>query len=108
MPYGGINLARSTGPNGPTARNLVNVILWGLPPSDGQRSPIMPGFNNAMTDDQVRALLSYVRQRFGHGSTWTNIDQEIRDARAGKFELGVYPAPATDPASGVISQAEVR
>ncbi|TYL96639.1 c-type cytochrome [Bradyrhizobium rifense] len=108
LPYGGINLARSTGPNGPTARNLVNVILWGLPPSDGQRSPIMPGFNNAMTDDQVRALVTYVRQRFGHGPTWTNVDQDIRDARAGNFKVGIYPAPGTDPASGVISQREVR
>lgn len=108
LPYGGIDLARSTGPNGPTARNLINVVLWGLPPSNGQRSPIMPGFSEAMSDEQLRALLTYVRQRFGDGPAWTNIDQDIRDARSGKFDVGIYPAPSTDPAFGVVSEREVR
>lgn len=108
VPYGGIDLALSTGPNGPTARNLINVVLWGLPPSNGQRSAIMPGFSEAMTDEQLRALLTYVRQRFGDGSAWTNIDQDIRDARSGKFDVGIYPAPSSDPAFGVVSEREVR
>lgn len=108
LPYGGIDLARSTGPNGPTARNLINVVLWGLPPSNGQRSAIMPGFSEAMTDEQLRALVTYVRQRFGDGPAWTNIDQDIRDARSGKFDVGIYPAPSTDPAFGVVSEREVR
>lgn len=108
VPYGGIDLARSTGPNGPTARNLINVVLWGLPPSNGQRSAIMPGFGDAMSDEQLRALVAYVRQRFGHGQAWTNIDQDIHDARSGKFDVGIYPAPSTDPAFGVVSEREVR
>lgn len=108
VPYGGIDLARSTGPNGPTARNLINVVLWGLPPSNGLRSPIMPGFSEAMSDEQLRALVTYVRQRFGDGPAWTNIDQDIRDARTGRFDVGIYPAPSTDPALGVVSQREVR
>lgn len=108
MPYGGIDLARSTGPNGPTARNLINVVLWGLPPSNGQRSPIMPGFMDVMSDDQLRALLIYVRQRFGDGPAWTNIDRDIRDARSDKFDVGIYPAPSSDPAFGVVSEREVR
>jgi mono/diheme cytochrome c family protein len=108
LPYGGINLGRSTGPNGPTARNLINVVLWGLPPSNGQRSPIMPGFINTMTDEQLRTLVTYVRQRFSDGPKWTNIDEEIRDARAGKFDVGIYPAPSTDPAFGLVSEREVR
>lgn len=108
VPYGGIDLARSTGPNGPTARNLINVVLWGLPPSNGQRSPTMPGFSEAMNDEQLQALVIYVRQRFGGGPAWTNIDQDIRDARSGKFDVGIYPAPSTDPAFGVASGREVR
>src|SRR5215470_16131347 len=35
LPFGGIDLALSTGPNGPNARNVMNVVLWGLPPADG-------------------------------------------------------------------------
>src|SRR5262249_32635387 len=41
-PYGGIDLARSTGPSGPDAGNVINAILWGLPALDEQRRPIMP------------------------------------------------------------------
>jgi mono/diheme cytochrome c family protein len=108
LPYGGIDLTRSTGANGPTARNLINVVLWGLPPSNGQRSPIMPGFMNAMNDSQLEALASYVRKHFGTGPAWTGIDHEIRDARAGKFDVGIYPAPSSDPAFGVISEREAR
>jgi hypothetical protein len=34
LPFGGIDLALSTGPSGPHARNLINVVLWGLPPAE--------------------------------------------------------------------------
>jgi mono/diheme cytochrome c family protein len=108
LPYGGIHLGRSTGPSGPTARNVVNVVLWGLPPTNGQRSAIMPGFINAMTDEQVGALVTYLRQRFSDKPAWGSVDQEIRDARVGRFDVGIYPAPSTDPALGIISQREVR
>ena len=68
----------------------------------------MPGFINTMSDEQLRALVTYVRQRFSDGPAWASIDQEIRDARAGKFDVGIYPAPSTDPAFGVVSEREVR
>jgi mono/diheme cytochrome c family protein len=103
-----MHLARSSGPNGPTARNVVNVVLWGLPPADGQRSPIMPGFINTMTDQQLESLLRYVRQRFSGKPPWENIDQEINDTRAGKFDVGIYPAPSTDPAFGVVTDGNAQ
>jgi mono/diheme cytochrome c family protein len=108
LPYGGMHLGRSTGPNGPTARNVINVVLWGLPPADGQRSPIMPGFINAITDQQLQALLGYLRQRFSDKGPWENIEQEISDTRAGKFDVGIYPAPSTDPAFGVVTEREAQ
>jgi mono/diheme cytochrome c family protein len=107
-PYGGMHLGRSTGPSGPTARNVINVVLWGLPPADGQRSPIMPGFINTMTDQQLEALLRYVRQRFSDKPPWEKIKQEINDTRAGKYDVGIYPAPSTDPAYGVVSEGSAQ
>jgi mono/diheme cytochrome c family protein len=108
LPYGGIHLGRSTGPNGPTARNVINVVLWGLPPADGQRSPMMPGFMNALTDQQLDLLMRYVRERFSDKPAWETFGQQIRDARAGEFDVGIYPAPSTDPAVGVVTQRESR
>jgi len=107
-PYGGMHLGRSTGPSGPSARNVVNVVLWGLPAAEGQRSPIMPGFINTMTDQQLESLLRYVRQRFSEKPPWEGINQEINDARAGKFDVGIYPAPSTDPAHAVVSEGSAQ
>jgi mono/diheme cytochrome c family protein len=91
-PYGGIDLALSTGPSGPTARNVIDVILWGLPAQDEQPRPVMPGFAGTLNDRQLADLLAYVRARFSDKPAWTDIDKDIRDARAGGSR--VYPAPS--------------
>jgi len=81
LPYGGINLARSTALSAPQPTNLANIVLAGVRPVEGEHSPIMPGFADSMDDRQVAALLSYLRTRFGKGPPWANVDQSIRDAR---------------------------
>ena len=53
LPYGGVNLALSTAINGPDPRNAVNIVLSGIRPVDGERSPIMPGFAATMNDEQI-------------------------------------------------------
>lgn len=106
LPYGGINLALSTGPSGPTPRNVINVVLWGLPAASEQRAPIMPGFTNTMSDSQLAALLAYVRAKFSDQPAWTGIDNEIRAARQNQPEIS--PAPATDPAAANVSKHEAR
>jgi mono/diheme cytochrome c family protein len=91
-PFGGIDLARSTGPSGPDARNVINLVLWGLPAQGEQRRPIMPGFAATLTDRQLGDLLAYVRARFSDKPPWTDVGKDIREARAG--EPRVYPAPS--------------
>jgi mono/diheme cytochrome c family protein len=83
-PYGGIDLALSTGPSGPNARNVINVILWGLPALDEQRRPIMPGFAGTLNDRQLADLVAYIRARFSDKPPWTEVDKHIREARAGE------------------------
>ncbi|HEY2530639.1 MAG TPA: cytochrome c [Xanthobacteraceae bacterium] len=91
-PYGGINLALSTAPNAPDARNVINIVLWGVPPAAGERSPIMPGFANVLSDQQLGQLLDYLRSQFSGKPAWTNLEQDIREAR--NLTPSVPPPPA--------------
>ncbi len=50
LPYGGVNLALSTALSSPDPRNVANIVLSGVRPVEGERSPIMPGFAASMTD----------------------------------------------------------
>jgi mono/diheme cytochrome c family protein len=106
LPYGGINLLLSTGPNGPDARNVANVVLWGLSAPSGERAPIMPGFANTMSDRQLADLLAYVRARFSDQPPWATIDDDIHAARNNRPD--VAPAPGTDPAATAAGQHEAR
>jgi mono/diheme cytochrome c family protein len=81
VPYGGVNLGLSTAISGPDPRNAANIILSGIRPVEGERSPIMPGFANSMTDDQVSALLNYLRSRFSNQPAWTGVEKTVEDAR---------------------------
>ena len=54
LPYGGIDLALSTAISSPDPRNAANIVLSGVRPVEGERSPIMPGFAASMNDEQMR------------------------------------------------------
>jgi mono/diheme cytochrome c family protein len=81
LPYSGINLRLSTALSAPDPRNAANVILSGIRPVSGEHGPIMPGFANSMTDEQIVVLLNYLRGRFSTQPAWTNTEQIVRDAR---------------------------
>jgi mono/diheme cytochrome c family protein len=106
LPFGGINLALSTGPSGPNARNVINVVLWGLPPTEGERSPVMPGFAGVLNDQQLVELLTYVRSRFGNQKRWTGIETDIHDARTGNRPVMVHPPHGIGPADASHHEAE--
>jgi len=80
-PYGGINLALSSAFNGPDPRNAANIVLSGIRPTAGERSPIMPGFADSMSDEQITTLLDHLRTRFSGQPPWTNTADIVRDAR---------------------------
>ena len=81
LPYGGINLALSSAISAPDPRNLVNLVLSGVRPVEGERSPIMPGFADSMNDAQIASLLNYLRARFGKRAAWGDLGKIIEDAR---------------------------
>jgi mono/diheme cytochrome c family protein len=81
LPYGGVNLGLSTAIAGLDPRNLANIVLSGVRPVEGERSPIMPGFAAVMSDREVAALLGYLRLRFGRQPAWSDLEQTVADAR---------------------------
>jgi mono/diheme cytochrome c family protein len=98
-PYGGINLGLSTAIHGADPRNLANIILSGVRPVEGERSPIMPGFAASMSDGQIAAVLSYLRSRFSRQPAWTNLEKTAEEARRTQTALlqtsaGPQNAPA--------------
>jgi mono/diheme cytochrome c family protein len=99
LPYGGVNLGLSTAISSPDARNAANVVLSGLRPVEGERSPIMPGFAASMSDGQIAALLNYLRARFSNQPAWTGLEKTIADARRTQTVfLETSPAPHNAPA----------
>jgi mono/diheme cytochrome c family protein len=80
-PYGGINLGLSTAVASPDPRNLANIVLSGVRPVEGERSPIMPGFAASMNDAQIVALLNFLRARFSNQAPWAGVEKIVEDAR---------------------------
>jgi mono/diheme cytochrome c family protein len=78
---GAPSLALSTAVNGPTARNVVEVILHGLPWREGHAGPYMPAFSGALTDAQVATLAAYVRTRYSDQPAWRDITPSIQAAK---------------------------
>jgi mono/diheme cytochrome c family protein len=80
-PYGGVNLALSSAISGPDPRNLANIVLAGVRPIEGERSPIMPGFAAGMSDEEIVALLNFLRSRFSKEPAWRDVEKTVEDAR---------------------------
>jgi mono/diheme cytochrome c family protein len=80
-PYGGIHLGLATAISAGDARNLANIVLSGVRPIEGERSPIMPGFAASMNDREIAALLGYLRLRFSQQPAWSDLEKTIAEAR---------------------------
>lgn len=105
LPLGGIDLRLSTGISGPTPENTINVVLDGLPVAPGQSSPIMPGFDGAISDQQLVDLLAYMRERFSDKEPWADVEGYVRARRQNGASVeamhGKGAAPA-DPSQKVM------
>ena len=67
-------------------------------------APIMPGFANAMNDEQVAALAQYLRAHFTDKGPWTDVDDALRKARDAARAATVSPASPDQPAPPGASQ----
>jgi mono/diheme cytochrome c family protein len=99
LPYGGVNLALSTALSTPDPRNAINIVLSGVRPVDGERSPIMPGFTDSMNDQQVAALLQFLRSHFSNQPAWTEVEKAVAKARRTQMVFfQTSPGPTNAPA----------
>jgi mono/diheme cytochrome c family protein len=105
LPYNGINLRLSTALSAPDPRNAANIILAGIRPVGGEHSPIMPGFANSMSDDQVATLLNYLRSRFSAQPAWNGVEQIVRDARHTET-VSLQNSPTTNNTPGGSTQRD--
>jgi len=102
LPYGGVNLGLSTAISAPDPRNATNIILSGVRPVEGERSPIMAGFASSMTDEQISALLNYLRARFSNQPAWSGVEKTVQDARRMQTVfLQTSPGPHNAPADSM-------
>ena len=99
LPYGGVNLALSTALSSPDPRNAINIVLSGVRPDDGERSPIMPGFADSMNDQQIVTLLQFLRSHFSNQPAWTGVEKAVAEARRTQTVfLQTSPGPTNTPA----------
>jgi mono/diheme cytochrome c family protein len=66
----------------PDLRNLVHIIREGIYPPSGQRGRWMPGFADPLTDEQLIALVSYVRRYAADAPPWADIAESIQKAKS--------------------------
>jgi len=73
-----IPLDVTTSVNAPEANNAIRVILEGVWPDSGDKGALMPGFEGALTEDQLVSLLVYTRARYGRGPPWGDLPGQVR------------------------------
>lgn len=81
LPFGGTDLASSSAVNAPEPRNIILMTLSGVPAADGRPAGMMPGFEGAMSNEDLAALLVYLRTRFSDEPAWRNVGSTIKAVR---------------------------
>lgn len=92
QPFGGLSFHLSTAVNAENPQNIVNVTLFGLPPADGQASAVMPAFRGVLSDADMVALLTYLRETYSDRPAWDGLEQMVADTRSGAHHVAVRPA----------------
>jgi mono/diheme cytochrome c family protein len=73
-----ITIGSATHLNDPS--NLINVILDGVRSDQGISGVVMPGFRDALNDDDITAIAAYLRQAAGE-NTWPKLQQKVGEIR---------------------------
>ncbi|HEY2863919.1 MAG TPA: cytochrome c [Casimicrobiaceae bacterium] len=82
-----VPLARTSSIHESDPRNVLHIVLDGIRPESGEKGPLMPGFEGALTDEQLVSLLAYMRVHFATRPPWSEIPKQARaivQAKSGK------------------------
>ena len=63
-------------------RDTIQVILKGVRPPVSAAGPYMPGYADALNDEQIAAIVAYLQVRHGTGPAWTDIVGDVAKARS--------------------------
>lgn len=88
LPFGGMDLALSSAIGAPEPTNMILVTLAGLPAADGRPAGMMPGFDGAINNEDLAALLGYLRARYSNEPAWRNLGASIQAVRRKLQETG--------------------
>ncbi len=86
-PSKAISLSLSSAVRQSGSANAVRVMLQGIRPQSGNPGAYMPAFDGILTDQQIASVAEYVRARYTDQPQWTDVQQQISEAR----QEGVEP-----------------
>ena len=70
----------------PDPRNVLHIVLEGIWPEPGEKGDLMPGFEGALTDEQLGSLLAYLRVHFANSAPWADVSRYVPDITQHKDE----------------------
>lgn len=90
-PFGGLDFKKSTAIHADSPQNIINMVLYGLPAAAGRTGATMPGFAGTLSEDDLVALLNYLRASFGDGKpAWADARSLVADTLSGKTAVKLY------------------
>jgi mono/diheme cytochrome c family protein len=78
---GALQLPLAVAVHDPDPRSLIRIVLRGIEPLDGEPGRLMPAFGAQLTDEQVTALLTFLRQTAAGAPPWPDLAAAVRRAR---------------------------
>jgi len=106
LPFGGLPFDLSTAVNAPDPQNIINVVMFGLPPADGTLSAVMPAFGDSLSDADIVALLQHLRSSFTTLPGWNGLEAQVRDTRSGAHDVRVRPADGIERGPANVGSVE--
>jgi mono/diheme cytochrome c family protein len=106
LPFGGLPFDLSTAVNAPDPQNIINVVMFGLPPADGESSAVMPAFGGSLSDADVVALLQHLRRTFSKQPDWSGLAGQVADTRSGAHFVRVRPADGIERSPANVGAVE--
>jgi mono/diheme cytochrome c family protein len=64
----------------PDPRNLIHIIRRGIEPSDGEAGRWMPPFEGSLTDEQLAALVVWLRRQGTDAPPWSDVLKTVKES----------------------------
>lgn len=75
------SLALSSVATSDDPRNAINMVMQGIPLSDGSATHYMPSFGNTLNDTQIADVLAYMRVSIAQRPAWPTLDETVAKIR---------------------------